>query len=238
MFQVDKLIRGTMSSLLSTIDNETIYRSVNVEIALVLDRCTPLKGRKAASGKYREDPHLRGGDEGARLREGAAAYKKVRGLWGQRLTTMFNLHVHLVLLGCLGAALGAVTSLAEPDVQDATNFLPNDTQEDPIQHVMSKECRGAYSAFCLKLNLVRLVGRGSGLTMSLFPGLSVSSSSIQDISNSITPSDLLQDPDRVDGLLLDRLSDYLGSLSLNVKIMDKSAPLKFAKTYMGDTVAS
>lgn len=46
------------------------------------------------------------------------------------------------------------------------------------------------------------------------------------------------DPDRVDGLLLNRLSEYLGSLSLNVKIMDRSAPLKFAKTYLGDNAAS
>lgn len=100
----------------------------------------------------------------------------------------------------------------------------------PFQ-VMSKECRGQYSSHCLKLNLLRMVSRAGTGALSLLPGVSLSWVRPR---LEIEPAQL-EDPEGLDTILLGQLGDTLSNISLSVKILDREAPLSFAKAYLGES---
>ncbi|XP_014282869.2 uncharacterized protein [Halyomorpha halys] len=104
-------------------------------------------------------------------------------------------------------------------------------EEEIIKQVMSKECRGQYNSHCLKLNLLRMVSRAGSGAFSILPGVSLSWTRPH---LDLEPAQL-EDQERLDTILLDQLGDTLSNISLSVKILDREAPLSFAKAYLGES---
>lgn len=103
---------------------------------------------------------------------------------------------------------------------------------------MGKECKAGYSPHCLKLSLIWLIGRSGSFNFPVLPGVSINSPGLPGSPDQQLTSNIVNEPEKVDEVLLERLSDYLGSLSINVKVMDKKAPMGFAKTFLGEDPAS
>ncbi|BES96516.1 Protein of unknown function (DUF1676) [Nesidiocoris tenuis] len=145
------------------------------------------------------------------------------------------LFFHLVSL-----FLGSVNaSFQDPDDnRTSINDLPNYT--DSVKEAMITECKGGYSPNCLKLGLIRVISRSGSFSLPVLPGVSISSDGLRD---SETPADepganLVAHPEKIDHLLLDRVSGYLGTLSLNMRVLEKNAPLSFAKSILGDGITA
>ncbi|XP_014254237.1 uncharacterized protein LOC106669338 [Cimex lectularius] len=134
---------------------------------------------------------------------------------------------------CLVVSFATAASFQDPDVDVDSYNSVNLTTDDALKEIMGKECRGGYSPFCLKLGLMRLMGRGGGFTIPIVPGVRLTSPELPQ-GPLTSPSKLAKEPELLDSLLLKRLTDYLGSLSISVNILDKSMPLYFAKAYFGN----
>ncbi|CAA9999840.1 unnamed protein product [Nesidiocoris tenuis] len=157
------------------------------------------------------------------------------GVMAPKLTLVSRslLFFHLVSL-----FLGSVNaSFQDPDDnRTSINDLPNYT--DSVKEAMITECKGGYSPNCLKLGLIRVISRSGSFSLPVLPGVSISSDGLRD---SETPADepganLVAHPEKIDHLLLDRVSGYLGTLSLNMRVLEKNAPLSFAKSILGDGI--
>uniref|UniRef100_T1HBR3 Uncharacterized protein n=2 Tax=Rhodnius prolixus TaxID=13249 RepID=T1HBR3_RHOPR len=63
-----------------------------------------------------------------------------------------------------------------------------------------------------------MIGRIGIINLPILPGITLQSTGLPPSHSSVQR--LLKQPDLVDNLLMERLSDYLGTLSLNVKILE------------------
>ncbi|KAF6208863.1 hypothetical protein GE061_014605 [Apolygus lucorum] len=137
---------------------------------------------------------------------------------------------------CLAALclfVGSVAGDQDPDVNSSSvNQLP-DSGPGNIKQLLGKECKGGYSPYCLKLSLIWLIGKSGSFNFPVLPGVSINSPGLPE---PVVPqaSAYLSQPEKVDEVLLEKLSEYLGTMSISVKVMDKTAPIGFARAVLGE----
>lgn len=145
----------------------------------------------------------------------------------QRLTTAFCL-LSIVFLTSSGSS-EAHQNLNAGDQPNPNHLTPNDNS---AQTLSVKDCKTSYSPYCIKMTLIKLIGRGGSFNLPVFPGVSINSPGLSDgmrLQNAFQ-----SEPEQIDDLLLNRLSEYFSTMSINVKVMDKNAPLKIARALEGE----
>ncbi|XP_050534135.1 uncharacterized protein LOC126901594 [Daktulosphaira vitifoliae] len=120
---------------------------------------------------------------------------------------------------------------------NSNDYIKNDTfVADILKQVVTKKCSHHYSMTCLKLDLVRLVDRlGTKKVFQLFPGISIVRSTNDNETNDNhqkyqhIPLDIVRSlvknndsNELLDGFLVEKIDEYLNSLSFSVKLVDST----------------
>ncbi|KAK9502022.1 hypothetical protein O3M35_012632 [Rhynocoris fuscipes] len=133
------------------------------------------------------------------------------------------MYVHLVLLSAATSFISAAT-LSDPDLHNDNNFNSINHQQqfnqDPIKQIIENECHESFTPFCIKLNLMNIIGHSRIAGLQILPGVTLSSSGLPPLTTSV--QSLMKQPNMVDNVLFERISDYIGTLSLNVRILNNN----------------